>query len=288
MLHHLAKSTEGCFGGEGKNAQRTTFPSILLLAIVLLVGAGSGEPTSTPPANSSSHAAPEKSATPHKAPAPFDARDQYEPQQIEGWRVLVNKKLRQGEPQLYASLVKLLGYKLYDITRVVPAPALAKLRRIAFWVELNEPHHPCMCYHPDAAWLRDNGMNPEKAGCVEIANARNFLSWSFDQPWMVLHELSHGYHDQFLPDGYQNKEILAAYQHAMDAKLYDSVLRSGGRVERAYAATNPMEYFAESCEAFFGTNDFYPFVNTELRKHDPQCYDTVKKAWGVTGAVGAN
>ena len=45
--------------------------------------------------------------------------------------MLVNKKLRQGEPQLYASLVKLLGYKLYDITRVVPAPALAKLRRIA-------------------------------------------------------------------------------------------------------------------------------------------------------------
>ena len=181
--------------------------------------------------------------------------------------------------------MKLLGYKLYDITRVVPAPALAKLRRIAFWVELNEPHHPCMCYHPDAAWLRDNGMNPEKAGCVEIANARNFLSWSFDQPWMVLHELSHGYHDQFLPDGYQNKEILAAYHHAMEAKLYDSVLRCGGRVERAYAATNQMEYFAESCEAFFGTNDFYPFVNTELRKHDPQCYETVKKAWGVTGAV---
>ena len=26
-----------------------------------------------------------------------------------------------------------------------------------------------------------------------------------------------------------------------------------------------MEYFAEASEAFFGTNDFYPFVRAELR-----------------------
>jgi hypothetical protein len=261
--------------------------SAFIFAAALCLGAG--EPTSDPPASSTQpQFTPVKDAAPQEARAPFDARDQYDPQQIEGWRILVNKKLSKSEPDLCSSTLKLLSYKLYDITRSVPAPALAKLRRITFWIELKEPHTPCMCYHPDAAWLRDNGMNPEKAGCVEIANARNFLTWSLDQPWMVLHELSHGYHDQFLPGGFQNKEILAAYQHAMDAKLYDSVLRCGGRVERAYAATNPMEYFAESCEAFFGTNDFYPFVNAELRKHDPQAYAALKKSWGMTETPTSN
>ena len=187
------------------------------------------------PAPRTSSTTPEKPAPKEtsKNPAPFDTRDKYEVQQIEGWRIIVNKKLLQSESELSSDTLKLLAGKLYDITRVVPPPALAKLRRIAIWVELNEPHTPCMCYHPDAQWLRDNGMNPEKARCVEVANAHcTFLKWSFDQPWMVLHELSHAYHHQFLPDGFENKEILAAYHHAMEAKLYDSVLRSGGRAGR--------------------------------------------------------
>ncbi len=137
-----------------------------------------------------------------------------------------------------------------------------------------------MAYHPDLGWLKEHGLNPDKARCVEIANAQNFVTWTIDQPWMVMHELSHGYHDRFLKDGYENAEVRAAYKHAMGEKLYDSVLR-GDKLERAYAATNPMEYFAELSEAFFGTNDFYPFVNAELRKHDLQGYQMVKRAWGV-------
>jgi hypothetical protein len=268
--------------------KRASVQSVFILCAAFYLSAGGGEPDLTAPVvPPGAQSARNESLSPRSDSAPFDARDRYDSQQIEGWRILVNKKLR-TEPELCSATLKLLSYKLYDIARSVPAPALAKLRRITFWVELKEPHTPCMCYHVDAGWLRDNGMNPEKAGCVEVANARNFLSWSFDQPWMVLHELSHGYHDQFLPDGYQNKEILAAYHHAMDAKLYDSVLRCGGRVERAYAATNQMEYFAESCEAFFGTNDFYPFVKTELQKHDPQCFETVKKVWGIDAARATN
>ena len=161
----------------------------------------------------------------------------------------------------------------------MPAGAVGDLRRVRIWVEEEEPHHPCMAYHPDAGWLRDHGMNPEKARCVEIANARNFLAWTVDQPWMVLHELAHGYHHQFLDDGFDNAEVRAAYDRAMDSGLYDSVLRIDGEDERAYAATNPMEYFAEASEAFFGTNDFYPFVRSELRRHDPGMYALLEKLW---------
>jgi hypothetical protein len=42
-----------------------------------------------------------------------------------------------------------------------------------------------------------------------------------------------------------------------------------------------MEYFAEATEAFFGTNDYYPFVRSELKVHDPKMYDVLKEAWGA-------
>jgi Mlc titration factor MtfA (ptsG expression regulator) len=137
-----------------------------------------------------------------------------------------------------------------------------------------------MAYHPNAEWLGEHSMNPDKAKCVEVANARNFLAWTRDQPWMVLHELAHGYHDQFL-GGYGNPELVAAFERAAKENRYQAVLRIGGTTERAYAATNPMEYFAETTEAFFGTNDFYPFVRAELKQHDPQMYDLLERLWSL-------
>ena len=221
-------------------------------------------------------------SVPAERPAPpYAPITRYEVRQLRGWRVLVHQDLLQREPALCAQTLELLDHHLYDIVRHVPAAALDKLRQIAIWVELDEPHHKCMAFHPDAGWLREHDMNPEKAGGIEIANARNFLRWTLDQPAMVLHEFAHGYHHRFLERGFDNPAVLAAYRHAQDAKLYEAVLRRGNCVERAYAATNPMEYFAETSESLFGTNDFYPFVIVELQRHDPQMYELLKKLWGV-------
>jgi hypothetical protein len=148
------------------------------------------------------------------------------------------------------------------------------------WVEIADPHHPCMCYHVSPNWLREHGMNPAKAGSVEIANATNFLSWTLDQPWMVLHELAHGYHDQVL--GFDHAEIRACYDAAVASKSYESVLRGDGSKGRAYALVNHKEYFAEATEAYFGTNDFFPFVRAELKQHDPRMYELIRTVWGVS------
>ena len=51
--------------------------------------------------------------------------------------------------------------------------------------------------------------------------------------------------------------------------------------ERAYAITNPMEYFAETTEAFFSRNDFFPFNREELKQHDPEMLALLAKLWGV-------
>ena len=63
---------------------------------------------------------------------------------------------------------------------------------------------------------------------------------------------------KFLPGGFENSELKAAYQNALKSKGYDSVLKIAHTEEKAYATKNPMEYFAETTEAFFGTNDFFP------------------------------
>lgn len=213
--------------------------------------------------------------------AEFEPTSNYEVRDVNGWKVFLNSRLERAEPELCAETLLLLRHQLYQIERMVPGPAVKKIREISVWVELDEPHHPCMCYHPDAGWLREHDMNPEKARCIEIANARNFLSWTKQQPWMVFHELAHGYHDQFVEGGYDNQELAEALKQAREEKLYDEVLHINGRMERHYALTNQMEYFAEQSEACFGTNDFYPFVRSELEKHDPRMFVLVKKLWGV-------
>ncbi len=40
-----------------------------------------------------------------------------------------------------------------------------------------------------------------------------------------------------------------------------------------------MEWFAEATEALFGTNDFHPYVRSELREVDPQGAALVEKLW---------
>ena len=210
---------------------------------------------------------------------PFAPTDRYETRPIEGWTVLVHSDLLAGERDLADRTLALLRHQLYQIARRLPAGAVADLRQVRIWVEEREPHHPCMAYHPDAGWLVAHGMNPEKARCVEVANARNFLAWTIDQPWMVLHELAHAYHHRFLDGGFGNAEVRAAFERATQSKRYESVLRIDGHDERAYALTDPMEYFAEATEAYFGVNDFYPFVRPELGRHDPELHRLLGKLW---------
>jgi hypothetical protein len=211
--------------------------------------------------------------------ADYEPTSNYTPRDIRGWTVYVNHRLLEDQKELGDRALQLLDVKLFDITRVVPPPAVEKLRQVPIWMEFAHPRHPCMCYHPSRKWLTENAFNPEKAGSVEIANVANFLKWTHEQPSMVLHELAHGYHHRFL-GGYDCPEIAAAYRQAMEEKRYDSVLHWDGKTVRAYAANNPQEYFAELSEAWFGTNDFYPFVRAEVLHHDPEGAKLLREVWG--------
>lgn len=207
----------------------------------------------------------------------YEPTSNYEIRDIEGWIVYVNHQLLNEKPG--RDMLELMEVKLYDVNRVIPQPALEKIREVAIWLEAENPQVTCACYHPSKKWLSEHGFNPEKAKSVEIGNAVNFLNWSLHQPAMVLHELAHGYHHQVL--GYDNPDIKTAYKQAVDSGIYESVLKYNGEQARAYALNNDQEYFAEQTEAYFGTNDFYPFVRAELMQHDPLMYETLEKLWEV-------
>ena len=96
---------------------------------------------------------------------------------------------------------------------------------------------------------------------------------------MVLHELAHAYHHQVL--SYENPEVRACYDQAVASKSYEVVLHHDGRKVRAYALTDDQEYFAESTEAFFSRNDFFPFTRAQLKQHDPEMEQLLARLWGV-------
>jgi hypothetical protein len=181
---------------------------------------------------------------------------------------------------LCGQVMDVLHNQLYRTGRVVADEALAKIRTIPIWVGFEDPRQvdKCMAYHPNPRWLEEHGYPTELAGCVEVANAKNFLSWTLDQPWMLLHELAHGYHHQFL--GYGNQKVRAAFEAARKGGGYEEVLHINGSRQRHYALTNVQEYFAEASEAYFGTNDFFPFVRSELRHHDPVGFAMLETVYG--------
>jgi hypothetical protein len=208
--------------------------------------------------------------------SPFDPTSAYREQRVEGWRVLVNEKLL-ADAELAKGALAELTRQLYQCNRSLPAQAREKLKNVTFWMELANPKVAGGCYHPSEGWLRNNGFNPEKAKGIEFGNAKNLIGWARQQPYMALHELAHAYHHQVL--GYNQPELKAAFKRMVESKTYENVLNYDNKTVKHYALNNDMEYFAESSEAYFGTNDFYPFVRAELKAHDPEMFKLVGELW---------
>ena len=213
--------------------------------------------------------------------SPFDPTSIYMRESIHGFTILINPEVLVHKREA-AAMRKELETQLEAIVREVPARLMPDLQKVWVWVEWEKKKEGAAEFHPSAEWLKENGYNPEKAGHIELLNTRNFVQWSRSaQPWMVLHELAHAYHHLVLGD--ECKSIEAAYQHAVDKKLYESVAYCGGGKQRAYALTNAKEYFAELSEAYFGKNDFFPFVRSELEQYDPVGFHLMEQIWGKPG-----
>ena len=98
------------------------------------------------------------------------------------------------------------------------------------------------------------------------------------QPWSILHELAHAYHDQVL--GFDEPRLVAAWQQFRASGNYTSVLTSYGAMREHYGINNAKEFFAEMTESYFGSNDFFPFVAGELKQAEPGIFALLAAIWG--------
>jgi Mlc titration factor MtfA (ptsG expression regulator) len=211
---------------------------------------------------------------------------------VSGWSIHIRRELLTDEAPATAKALELIQAQLEEIIRVVPKAAVVELKKVPLYFSPEYPGiRPSAEYHPGAGWLKDNGRDPAMAKGVEFTNIRVFEADTRRMPNFALHELAHAYHDRFLPGSHENAEIKAAYQAAKAAGGYERVERTDAEgnkhMDRAYAMTNPAEYFAETTEAYFSRNDFFPYTNDQLRKHDPRMHELLGKLWGANGPATA-
>ncbi len=200
---------------------------------------------------------------------------------IEGWKVHIDPAMLKGKyAETGGKSLNMLANHLQRIAILVQGEALKKLRTCEIWIEYSHPTLHAMQYHPGLRWLKSNGHDPRLVKKVHIPQAKALFSRGqlLKHPAVVLHELAHAYHDQFL--SFEHPAVIAAYKKARDAGSYDKVMLFTGQNVRHYAMTNHKEYFAEGTEAYFYRNDFYPFVRAELKKHDPELHRVMETVWG--------
>lgn len=213
----------------------------------------------------------------------------YESQNIHGFEVYVELDALNNYPQETDEAINLLTSKLIEIVDFeLKEEIIEELRLVKIFMDWDTTNGAAV-YHPNLQWLIDNGYIVEKWKSVEISNISNFISWTeLNQPFMVMHELSHAYHHRVL--GFSYLPIIQSYNNAMQNNLYDWVLYHAGNdiyfYQEAYAATNEIEYFAELTEAYLGENDYFPFIREELELHDPIGYDLVLSIWEFEVKLG--
>ncbi|KAL3906509.1 MAG: hypothetical protein SGILL_009241, partial [Bacillariaceae sp.] len=228
--------------------------------------------------------------------APLDTSNKvYDETLIGGWPCCVEPGWSAGDPELEQMMSTDIEYA----SKCLPPHAREYLKQnCKIWINKSLSWGPksCpvkgrgCCYHPDRKWLIENGLSGDKAHCVEMNSAPYYKSsrnhWGTGG--VILHELSHAYHHSMLSDGYKNCDIKDCYEQAMKEGLYDKVRVHGpqGPTAKAYACSNPMEYWAELSAAFLGGldkkqeyNKWYPFNRQQIEEHDPRAFTLLSTLW---------
>lgn len=127
---------------------------------------------------------------------------------------------------------------------------------------------------------KGNSTSPRFDDSVVIRSVKDYLN-NYSEAraaQTALHELSHAYYYYHWRKIYQ--DLKAAYENAHANKLYLNVKNESGRVlTRAYAISDPREYFAELAKIYHLGNHYYPFNREELRNYDPLGYEMIEKAF---------
>jgi hypothetical protein len=216
-------------------------------------------------------------AAPPDAPMPTSRTERV----IEGWTIRIDDRLLNTENrELGERILKSLERRLADIKAVVRPLRVEQLQKVRIVLDMSHGKLKPMQYHPEADWLKENGYAVDLARCVHIPVAANLLDARQinTQPWVILHELAHAFHDQVL--GFDEARVLNVFKLYKDSGHGEQALLITGKKVRHYGLTDQKEFFSEMTEAYFGSNDFFPFNRAELMTVEPEIYELMKNIWG--------
>jgi len=199
---------------------------------------------------------------------------------IEGWSVRVDDRLLKApDDELGTNALRFLENKLADLKVVVPADKVKKLQSVVIVLDQTHGKLGPMQYHPSAGWLQGNGYSTDLAKCVHLPRAADLATKRNvrEQPWVILHELAHAYHDQVLD--FEEPRVKAVYEKYKASGRGEKTLLYDGKRVKHYALTNHKEFFAEMTESYFGSNDFFPFNRAELKESEPEIYELMVQIW---------
>ncbi|MEM8894492.1 MAG: hypothetical protein AAGC88_07940 [Bacteroidota bacterium] len=201
-----------------------------------------------------------------------------------GFNVYISEEALGIDSLLTSRTYDLVNDKLAEVfTLGIPIQIVEELKLTPIFMEWASNNGSAF-YNPSTKEnLIANGSIAEKSQSIEISNIKNFYDWTLlNQPYLVLHELSHAYHFRVL--GLDQEDINQAYRNATLFNLYESVPYNGGngnisQNSTAYALNNKIEFFAELTEAYFGENDYFPFVKEDLATYDTVGFNMIIKLW---------
>lgn len=201
----------------------------------------------------------------------------YMVEKLLGWEVLVEDTVWLERPKLTRESLIMVHGSLSNVIAAMPRSAVELLQTIPIYITDTRSSGRAAHVHMSAEWLREHGEDEMKVHAVDICDPTLLSRYLIDQPWMILHELSHAYHAKFF-SAEDLSELESLHRRALQAGKYGK-LPYLSTIRDHYGATNPHEYFAESSEAYWGKNDFYPFNRDDLKDYDPEMYYFVAKVW---------
>ena len=202
------------------------------------------------------------------------------------WTIQVEKQLITEDHDLANKALARLKKKLTEALKALPPSSHARLKKLPIYLLYGQKsagggRDNGLEYYQKSAPDYDKQLDPHWRSCIVIYSAENYVQisdlWALKA---VVHELAHAHQLEQWPE--DQSDIYQAWKHATQFGLYHGVRDNQGKtMEKAYAAVNSLEYFAELSCMYFARCNYQPFEREELKTYDPVGYAMIEKMWGL-------
>lgn len=195
------------------------------------------------------------------------------------WWTIYVECLVYDTPGLAERIVGYVHEQMELAADLLPHSSIGTLRHTPIWIDVsfNDPENMAI-YMEDIQNPGSVDLPYVNGIRVSVDAIEEELEYEVPEGF-AIHELAHAWHCMAYDPCWSATRVMSAYAAAMSDDLYDSVAYLYGDDERAYAATDDAEYFAELSEAWFDSNDYFPFNRADVLAHDPVGAKAIEGSW---------